>query len=127
MSDWLRMAGDVMEVYGKVLKRYPMSIVDVSMLPLPKTKMKIVLKGLYAEAPNKEHKELIESYFMLLSHFQDGVGPKPIDNTLIRGDVMENLDANIEIIDRWTAWQKLSSAETEILMSEWSQFKQANL
>jgi len=99
-------------------------IVDVSVLPLSKTNMKIFLKALYKNAPNEEQKECIEDYFKRLSFFQDGVGPKPIDQALIRGDVIENLDANIEIIDRWTAWQKVSFAEAEILMSEWKQFMQ---
>lgn len=126
MVDWLRMARDVMDTYCEVLNRYPSSIVDVSALPLSKTNMKIVLKALYTESPNDEQKRRIEDCFKRLSFFQDGVGPKPIDKALIRGDIIENLDANIEIIDRWTAWQKLLFAEAEILMSEWKKVTQGD-
>jgi hypothetical protein len=113
-----------MSTYGGLFEKYPLSIVDVSMLPLPKTKMKVFLKGLYAKAQTPEHQRLVENGFFFLSQFQDGVGPKPIDGTLIKGEVMQNLDANVEIIDRWTPWQKLSLAELDILAAEWKRFKE---
>jgi hypothetical protein len=132
--NWLKSAfpktqivGDVMSTYGELLETYPLSIVDVSMLPLPKTKMKVFLKALYATARTAEQQRLVEKGFLFLSQFQDGVGPKPIDGTLLKGDAMQNLDTNVEIIERWTPWQKLSLAEMDILAAEWKQFKEGEL
>jgi hypothetical protein len=111
-----------MGTYDEVLSKYPSSILDVSVLPLSKTDMKIILKALYTNASNEEQKKRVQECFMRLSFFHDGVGPAPIDKGLIRGDLIENLDANIDIIDRWTAWQKLLFADAEILLLEWKQF-----
>src|SRR5437660_11757126 len=104
-------AGDIIEAYGELLEKYPMSILDVSMLPLPKTKMKLLLKSYYARASNEDQERVIENSYLLLGQFQDGVGPKPITATLLEGDVAQKLDANIAIMAKWTAWEKLALAE----------------
>jgi hypothetical protein len=116
--------GDVMEAYGRLLQKYPLSIIDVSMLPLPKAKMKIVLKALYAEAASLEQQSFLEAGFMFLSNFQDGLGATPIDGKLLRGDPKETLEANKAILDKLLPWQKLSNAEAQILSAEWTRFKE---
>lgn len=103
--------GDVMEAYGKLLEKHPTSINDASLLPLPKSKMKALLKALYAQASGTEQKSLLEIGFMFLSNFQDGVGAVPIDG---RG----------ALHDKWLVWQEASNAEAEILLAEWKRFKQ---
>jgi hypothetical protein len=90
------------------------------MLPLPKTKMKVLLKVLYAKEQNKEKRAALENGFIFLSKFQDGIGPRPIDGML--GHVMD--DANIEAFERWLAWENLSAQEMEILITEWKRFQQ---
>ncbi len=115
--------GDVMDAYGKLLEKYPLSIIDVSLLPLPKTKMKIILKALYAKAASPEQRNSLEVAFVLLSKFQDGVGATPVDGKLLRGDPKAILKANKALLDKWLPWQKLSSAEAEILLAEWKRFK----
>ena len=37
--------GDVFEAYGALLERYPTAILDSSMLPMSKAKMKVLLKA----------------------------------------------------------------------------------
>jgi hypothetical protein len=130
MIDWWKglfakkqTVGEVLEAYGDLLVKYPLSIVDVSMLPLPKTKMKVVLKSLYAKAKTKDQETLLENGFFFLSNFQDGVGSVPIDGALLKGDPMKNLDANQAILEKWMPWQKLALAELDILSSEWNRFK----
>jgi hypothetical protein len=110
--------------YGELLEKYPLSILDISMLPIPKAKMKVVLKALYAKTSNVEQKNLLEVGFMFLSKFQDGVGATPIDGKLMHGDVKANLKANMAILDKWRSWEKLSMAEMEILLAEWKRFKE---
>ena len=86
--------------------------------------MKVLLKSLYAKAANEKLQNHIEAGFMFLSKFQDGVGATPIDGKLIGGDVKANLKANMAILEKWTAWEKMSLAEMEILMAEWKRFKE---
>ena len=81
MFDWLKGAfakkqtvNDTVEAYGKLLEEHPLSILDVSMLPLPKAEMKILLKALYAKTSNPQLAGHIETGFMSLSKFQQGVG-----------------------------------------------------
>jgi hypothetical protein len=79
-----RTVSDVTEAYGKLLENYPLSILDVSMLPLPKTDMKILLKALYAKTSNPQLAGHIETSFMLLSKFQHGVGA-PVESPNLKG------------------------------------------
>jgi hypothetical protein len=130
MFDWItsifkrkQTIGNVLETYGDLLVKYPLSVVDVSMLPLPKTKMKVVLKALYAKARTKDQQALLENGFFFLCNFQDGVGPLPINGELLKGDPMENLDANQAILDKWMPWQKVVLAELDVLSAEWKRFK----
>ncbi|MGP0060455.1 MAG: hypothetical protein ACLPID_14315 [Beijerinckiaceae bacterium] len=115
---------DVMLAYGELLEKYPSSILDISMLPIPKAKMKVLLKGMYARARNVEQQNLCEAGFMFLSNFQDGVGAKPIDGRLLQGDAKANLEANMAIMDKWMPWNELSMAEMKILLAEWKRFKE---
>ena len=132
MIGWLKktfggeqqMVGDVMSAYGELLEKYPLAILDISMLPIPKAKMKIVLKALYAKANNVEQENVFETGFMFLSKFQDGVGATPVDGKLLDGDVKANSKANMAILDKWRSWEKLSMAEMEILLAEWKRFKE---
>lgn len=115
--------GEVMSAYGALMEKHPLSIMDISMLPIPKTQMKVLLKGLYAKASNAELANHIEVGFIFLSKFQDGVGATPIDGKLPRGNLMANLQMEIAILEKWMAWEKLSLAESEILLAEWNRFK----
>lgn len=114
--------GDVVTAYGALIEKYPLSILDTSMLPTSKTNMKVVLKSLYARADSKEQEARCETGFMFLSKFQDGVGATPIDGKLQGGDVRANSNANMAKLSKWIAWEKISLAETEILAAEWKRF-----
>ncbi len=114
---------DIMSEYGGLLEKYPLAIMDISMLPIPKVKMKVILKALYAQARTTEDKNWFETGFMILSNFQDGVGAKPIDCKLPEGTTKADIQAGLAIMDKWILWQKLSAAEMEILLTEWRRFK----
>jgi hypothetical protein len=68
-------AGDVLAEYAALVKKYPSAVMDISMLPFPKTQMKTMLKSVYAEATAW----WVEVGYFFLSRFQDGVGAVPID------------------------------------------------
>ena len=132
MLDWLKKAlggekpktvWDVMDAYGALLETYPIAILDISMLPLPKTQMKVLMKGLYAQARTPDAMNTIEVGFMFLSKFQDGVGAAPIDGRWTAGGSKADLSSNMLALEKWMAWEKLSLAESEILMAEWKRFK----
>jgi hypothetical protein len=125
---------EVMSAYGALLEKYPLAIMDIAMLPMPKTQMKAMLKALYARAKTAADQNTLEVGFQFLSKFQDGVGATPIDAVTFDGkpalarhhdaDLGRGLDADdIAKLDKWLAWDKLSLAETEILMAEWKRFK----
>jgi hypothetical protein len=74
----MRARNEVIENYQEMLLKYPVAILDVSMLPVPKAKMKVLLKGMYAKQTKPEFQKYFEQAYMFLSQFQEGVGPKPI-------------------------------------------------
>jgi hypothetical protein len=114
----------VISAYGALLEKYPLSILDTSMLPIPKTKMKVLLKSLYAKASSPEQQNLFETGFMFLSNFQDGVDARPISGKLSKGDAKANLKTDMAILDKWMRWEKLAFAEMEILLAEWRRFEE---
>jgi hypothetical protein len=125
---WLKGAkeqtvGDVMEAYGALIEKYPIAILDVSALPLPKAKMKALFKAMHSQQAKPEFQKYFEDGFMFLSQFQDGVGPVPIDGKLLDGDLKANLDTNIAILDKHALWQRLALAELDVLEEEWRRFK----
>jgi len=129
--DWLKsvfvkkqMAGDVIGAYGALLEKYPLVFLDISMLPTSKTKMKVLLKALYAETTDATFANHIEVAFMSLSNFQDGVGSVPIDGKLGAGTSKADMAADRKKLNKWLPWQKLSVAEMEILIAEWKRFKE---
>ena len=133
MLDWIKKTfggeqpktvGDVFEAYGALLERYPTAILDSSMLPMSKTKMKVMLKAQYAKALSLGMGNQFEVGFMFLSKFQDGVGPAPIDCTLSDGDPLANMNADQAKLDKWLSWERLSLVESEVLMAEWKRFKE---
>ena len=112
---------EAMSAYRNLLVKYPIAIMDVSMLPIPKKQMKVLLKALYAKVTTTELKNYIETGFTLLSKFQEGVGPTPIDG---RTPFSGKLPTQTEIADleKWMAWEKLSLAEAEALSAEWERY-----
>jgi len=122
MFEWFKKkqtVEDVVHAYGVLIEgvlieKYPLAIFDVSMLPAPKTKMKTLLKTLYAKTDDEARANQIEIAFIFLSKFQDGVGPIPIENSA----------HDVKKLDKWLPWEKLSFAEMEILLDEWKRFKE---
>jgi hypothetical protein len=114
--------GDVLSAYGALMEKHPLAIMDISMLPIPKTKMKVLLKSLYTTANNPAQRNLFEAGFIHLSKFQDGVGHTPIDCHFPRGDIKANSQADIEAMNKWLLLEKLSLADSEVLLAEWKRF-----
>jgi hypothetical protein len=113
---------DVMAEYGALLEKYPAAVLDISMLPFPKTQMKTMLKGLYAQHTDPDLQRWIELGYVFLSRFQDGVGPVPIVCDLKATGTVPT-KAELAKFDRWHQWEKLAFAEMEFLMAEWKRFK----
>lgn len=110
---------EVISAYGALIEKYPLAIMDIAMLPAPKKQMKVLLKALYAKATTAELQNDIAVGFTLLSQFQEGVGPTPIDAVTF-GD--KAAQADIARLDKWLAWQQLSMTEAEALLAEWKRF-----
>jgi hypothetical protein len=115
-------ADDVISTYYQLLRKYPSSILDISMLPVSKEKMKALLKVMHADAINEEQRKRFMTGFIFLCRFQPGVGASPVDGKLLHGNLEENLEANIKILEKWMPWDKSSVAEAEKLLEEWRYF-----
>jgi hypothetical protein len=110
---------DVLSVYGALLERYPLAVMNVAMLPILKKQMKVLLKGLYAKAATADLQNTFEVGFHLLSHFQEGVGATPIDGRTASAGQME---AKMAILKKWMPWNTLAMAEAKVLEAEWNRF-----
>ena len=134
MLGWLRKTlgaqqpkkiGDVFDAYGQILEHYPGAILDASMLPLPKTEMKALLKTVYARASDLAERNIYANAFIFLSHFQNGVGQKPVSAPASVGNIeyiKDKFDAKMEILDRWIILNNLAAAESAVLQDEWKRF-----
>lgn len=112
---------EVVSAYGALIEKYPIAIMDVSMLPIPKKQMKAVLKALYAKTTSPELQNYLAVGFTLLSQFQEGVGPIPIDGGAKFKGELPTAD-EFEKLNRFLKWQKLSLAEADNLSAEWKRF-----
>ena len=109
---------DAIAILGQLIEDNPDAIaIDASRLPFPKYQMKAIVKQLYSTENDETKKQLLESAFMLLAFFQEGVGPKiifvsfandPLNNTQDFGDFL-----------RWSA---RVSDEMQVANSEWNRF-----
>jgi hypothetical protein len=113
---------DVAQAYQDLLLKYPTAIVDVSALPLSKSDMKRFLKKLYAAQTKPEAQKYFRDAFFMLSQFQEGVGPVPVDGRLLEGEMQSYLKENMAILDTYTLWQRHALSELDSLESEWTQF-----
>jgi hypothetical protein len=113
---------EVAQAYQDVLLKYPTAILDVSALPLSKSDMKNMLKKLYAVQTKPEAQKYFQDAFYMLSQFQEGVGPVPVDGRLREDGMQSHLKENLAILDAYTFWQKRALAELQGLEAEWSDF-----
>jgi hypothetical protein len=68
----------IIQTYGKVLEDSAGGFADVTMLPLPKEQMMVVLKLAWVVETDAKRKEQLEAGFMFLSDFREDIGPVPI-------------------------------------------------
>lgn len=106
--------------YGKLLEQYPLAILDVSKLPLSKARMKTALQIAYRLANDQHQRNALEVGYTHLSHFQDGVGDKPLDPTL---PPLIDPDKATEILSAYVAWAEIMAAESKVLAKEFAEFK----
>jgi len=100
---------EVMSAYGMLLEKYPIAIMDVAMLPIPKKQMKVLLKALHAKAIATDLQNHIEAAFTLLSKFQEGVGATPIDGRITSGGKLPT-QAELANIEKGTSNNECFSA-----------------
>jgi hypothetical protein len=86
--------------------------------------MKTALKIVWITAPNDQMRNHVEVGFVLLSHFQDGIGDKPLKLQLPDvADLKKDADKHLAVMDRWLLVEKKSQAEMTVLSEEFKQFK----
>jgi len=120
MSGKPKTVDEATSAFASLIEKYPVAIIDVSMLPVSKNEMKVLLKALYAKATTPELQNYLAVGFALLSHFQEGVGPGPIDAPALPKDRPTNAD--VANLDKWIEWQRRANAEGEDLLAEWRRF-----
>jgi hypothetical protein len=107
-----------------LMQRHPFAICDASTLPLPKPEMKIALKVAWDLAASAMQRAEIETGFLHLSQFQDGVGPEPID-----GDFPAVSDPveSAALVSRWAPWAELCRDDKWSLWVELIDFKKRRI
>lgn len=83
--------------------------------------MKALLKGFYAKATTPELQNYIEVGFVLLSQFQEGVGPIPSNPRTKFKDKIPT-EAELAEMQKSTEWLAQSLLDSESLRAEWKQF-----
>ena len=111
---------DILEAYGLLLERYPLAICDVSMLPLAKIEMKKLFMAMCPLANSPEREQALENSFLFLSNFQEGVGPKPLDESMTKN---ASPAEKVAILENWLGWENVAAAELQELIAEWKEFK----
>src|SRR5690242_10079280 len=132
MFGWLKKSktepsiGDVIAVYATLVEKHGTAILDTSMLPLPKARMKEILKAAYKQTTDAGMRGHLGVGYMFLGNFQDGVGPKPISADLPSGTSKQEMEETVRILERWKPWNDKAMAESGTLLSEWQTFEAAH-
>jgi hypothetical protein len=121
-----RSINELLEEYALLLENYPAAILDVSMLPLPKDKMKTILKLLYEEQTDPCFQDYFEKGFLALSRFQKGVGIGPIHALLPSEDASSLLDGNMPAAIQNKLLQESVATELGDLVCEWERIKEGS-
>ena len=99
------------------MEKYPGAILDASLLPLPKDRMKQVIKEVYATNAFPSAREYLPMAFMTLSNFQDGVGPKPL-----YPNAPKHPSGDLSELNAWLKWSEKTTNESKELLTEWNRF-----
>ncbi len=106
--------------YGDLLEKYPACYVDETWLPVAKPMMKRALKiGWLMAKGNDQLREHVKVGWTLLSTFQKGVGPKPIDMT-VKSDPLS--DEGMDHLNRMLKIGRSSEAEMNADRDEMQEF-----
>jgi hypothetical protein len=99
--------------YGELLEKYPAAYMDESWLPLPKKQMRLVFKAAWTIAPTAEMRHYVEVAWPMLSMFQPGVGPVPVDAAERDGtpESLRMLDEYLKLSERTKAESDRDYAE----------------
>jgi hypothetical protein len=115
---------DIISRYGELLEKYPTAYMDESWLPVPKEQMRLVFKAAWKIAPTAEMRNYVEVGWTLLSMFQPGVGPVPVDAATPKdaspSDITKMLGKYLKIADA-------AKPESERDYREMREFTRANV
>ena len=115
----------IMQEYSGLLEKYPTAYMDEKWLPVPKDKMRLVLKAAWKMAPNAELRKYVEIGWTLLSMFQTGVGDIPVDGDIPRDPKLIS-EAHLQKLDRYVVLGKLAEVEGDKEQVEMRSFIAAN-
>jgi hypothetical protein len=128
-------AEDAIRKLAALMETYPSAILDTTMLPLPKAEMKTALKQAWLRIESAKWRNWLEVGYIILSNFQDGVGPRPCqqpvfppnkDPELLRDWLRSDAGkANMAALEIWQRWNDLAIKESDFLLSELNQWKAA--
>ena len=102
----------IINAYGALLERNPATIQDTSVLPLPKERMKVMIKMAWLSDTDPDKRRVLEVGYVLLSQFQDRIGDNPIHRSI--------REPNFSMFGKATT-------EAESLFEELQDFKRRNV
>jgi hypothetical protein len=108
MSPELDRAISAVEKLGSLIEIYPNAILDESALPESKARMKVLLRvAMAAFRDDPARIELLRIAWLMLGHFQPGIGPTPLVPPTMNSARPIQTDA-----DAWERWANLLDAAT---------------
>jgi hypothetical protein len=107
-------AHELIARFGALIERYPGAFIDETWLPAEKEAIKTALKIAWLADETPERRELIKTGWVLLSLFQPGVGPVPIDASPEDDDPV----AVSRKLKRYMAFTKLGELEDKANIAE---------
>ncbi|NTF65753.1 hypothetical protein [Rhizobium rhizogenes] len=129
---------NIIDAYTFLLDSHRGSVMDVGTLPIPKAEMKSLLKSLYSGTSDPKLRLAAGLSFVLLAHFQEGVGPVPVDPISVAGNFTIKilnpapqeteklkrlvLQPDAEKTERFMFWQAAVATESNTLLGEWTSF-----
>jgi len=135
-----REAEAIVRSFCNLLDRHPNnSILDGSLLPHPKERVKEAIRlewALAFAADNEQLQNILACLYQDVSRFQDGVGDKSIElfpeipRILVEGEETENVELELAILGQWAKACEYSEtlrgkvlAEQQALFNEMTEFK----
>jgi hypothetical protein len=108
--------------YGELLEKHPAAYMDERWLPVSKKKMRLVFKAAWKMAPTSEMRNYVEVAWTMLSMFQPGIGPIPVD-----AGERDGTPESLKMLHEYLKLSERAKTESDRDYAEMREFTRANV